>query len=87
MCVLQSCSTQAEYAVGQQRAAQELQAARAETSRLAGALSQAEAANQALDGQLKDLHSQHRKVRPHICHHAYHHLLNMFTRFLINLFA
>ena len=59
---------QAEYAVGQQRAAQEVQATRAETSRLAGALSQAEAANQALGAQLKELHSQHRRVRPQNCH-------------------
>ncbi len=59
---LQSCSRQAEYAVEQQRGASELQAAHAEGSRLADALAQAERAKQAVDAQLKDVHSQHRKV-------------------------
>lgn len=59
---LQSCSRQAEYAVEQQRGASELQAAHAESSRLADALVQAERAKQAVDAQLKDVHSQHRKV-------------------------
>lgn len=59
---LQSCSRQAEYAVEQQRGTSELQAARAESSRLADTLAQAEHAKQALDAQLKDVHSQHRKV-------------------------
>ncbi|KAL0052472.1 hypothetical protein WJX82_002708 [Trebouxia sp. C0006] len=59
----QSCSRQAEYAVEQQRGASELQAAHAEGSRLADALAQAERAKQAVDAQLKDVHSQHRKLR------------------------
>jgi hypothetical protein len=64
---LQSRSRQAEYAVEQQRGASELQAAHAEGSRLADALTQAEHAKQAVDAQLKDMHSQHRKVRLHLC--------------------
>ena len=59
---LQSCSRQAEYAVEQQRGASELQAAHADSRRLADALAQAERAKQAVDAQLKDVHSQHRKV-------------------------
>ena len=67
---LQSCRKQAEYAVEQQRGASDLQAAHAESSRLAGALAQAERAKQAVDAQLKDIHSQHRKVCLQLlCHH------------------
>ncbi len=64
---LQSCSRQAEYAVEQQRGASELQAAHAESSRLADALAQAECAKQALDAQLNDVHSHHRKVCLQLC--------------------
>jgi hypothetical protein len=59
---LQSCSRQAEYAVEQQRGGSELQAAHAESSRLADTLVHAECAKQALGAQLKDVHSQHHKV-------------------------
>ncbi|KAA6425410.1 MAG: hypothetical protein FRX49_04903 [Trebouxia sp. A1-2] len=59
----QICSRQAEDAVEQQRGASELQAAHAEGNRLAGALAQAECTKKALEAQLKDVHSQNRKLR------------------------
>lgn len=59
---MQSCSRQAEYALEQQRSANELEAARAESGRLACSLAQAEAIRTASEAHFKDLHSQHRKV-------------------------
>lgn len=64
---LQICSRQAEDAVEQQRGASELQAAHAEGNRLAGALAQAECTKKALEAQLKDVHSQNRKVCLQLC--------------------
>lgn len=67
LCGLQSCRRQAEYALHEQRTANELAGVRTEGERLACSQAQAEAICQASDAQLKDLQQQHRKVIPKSC--------------------
>lgn len=64
---MQSCSRQAEYALDQQRTANDLAGARSEGERLACSRARAEAICQASDAQLKDLQQQHRKVTSKSC--------------------